>query len=311
MKSSLLEIVQWCNCITDFGAIVDCPSYWQLLVGTQLVGLIRTGEVPSLRTASDGQSPPPLEFKDCERQVTFAAWCDSRAKRTDAMAKLLAQMRHEESWASLAKWRDELYPIYGDPSDPKGIAVFIERASAANFGVRTFGVHINGIVRNAETGELSMWIARRSATKSMWPGYLDQVVAGGMGNGIGLTETVVKECYEEGGIPAELARTATCAGTIQYFTETDQGLQPETQFVYDLELPNDFVPRPQDGEVQEFNLWPIPEVIERIKLKQFKPNSAMCIVDFLIRRGYITPENEPDYLEIIDNIHVKLPLPGF
>ncbi|KAJ2358802.1 hypothetical protein IWW50_004093 [Coemansia erecta] len=310
MESSFLEIVSQCNCITDTSLFVESPEYYQFVVGGQLVGFISTLDVQSLRTAVSALARPFLEIRDDKRHVTFAPWCDTRAKRTECMAELLAKMRVAGSWASLSKWRDEVYPVYGDPHDPDNIAVYIERASAGNFGVRTFGVHINGVVRSAETREVQMWVARRAATKPTWPGMLDQIVAGGMGNGAGTMETVVKECEEEGGIPAEIARTAQCAGTIQYYTRTDQGLQPETQFVYDLELPRDFVPQPMDGEVEGFYLWPIPEVIRRLKLGEFKPNCAVCIVDFLIRHGFIAPEKEPDYLKILDNIHVRLPFPG-
>ena len=45
-----------------------------------------------------------------------------------------------------------------------------------------------------------------------------------------------------------------------YFYEDKQGLFDETQFVYDLELPVDFVPEINDDEVLEFYLWTIEEV---------------------------------------------------
>ena len=31
---------------------------------------------------------------------------------------------------------------------------------------------------------------------------------------------------------------------------------------------------------------------------QFKPNSGAMVVDFLLRHGFVTPENEPNILEI-------------
>jgi len=65
----------------------------------------------------------------------------------------------------------------------------------------------------------------------------------------------------------------------------------------DIELPEDFVPVPQDGEVEEFMLLPIPEVIDR--LGEFKPNCAVIVVHFLIRHGLVTPDTEPDYLAIV------------
>ncbi|KAJ2783339.1 hypothetical protein GGI15_002626 [Coemansia interrupta] len=218
-------------------------------------------------------------------------------------------MRAEGAWASLAKWRNELYPIYAPTGDPTRVVAMVERASSYNFGIRTYGVHINGFVNGAD-GMRRMWVGKRAATKQTWPGYLDQIVAGGIGNGMGVEESVIKECYEEGGIPESIARGARAAGMIQYFTQSELGLQPETEYVYDLELPLDFVPKPTDGEVEEFYLWTMDQVVDNVRKNLFKPNCAVCVVDFLIRHGYLTPENEPDYIEIIQNVHSPLPFPG-
>ena len=42
--------------------------------------------------------------------------------------------------------------------------------------------------------------------------------------------------------------------------EDERGIFPECQFVFDLEVPEDFVPVNADGEVQSFQLLPIQEV---------------------------------------------------
>lgn len=39
-----------------------------------------------------------------------------------------------------------------------------------------------------------------------------------------------------------------------FFYESERGLFPDTEFVFDLELPPDFVPRNQDNEVEKFEL---------------------------------------------------------
>lgn len=35
----------------------------------------------------------------------------------------------------------------------------------------------------------------------------------------------------------------------------------------------------------------------------FKPNTALVILDFMIRHGYLTPEDEPDYQEMMTRLH--------
>ena len=46
-----------------------------------------------------------------------------------------------------------------------------------------------------------------------------------------------------------------------YCYEDERGIFPEVEFVYDLELPEDFKPSIGDGEVEEFFCWPIEKVI--------------------------------------------------
>lgn len=45
-----------------------------------------------------------------------------------------------------------------------------------------------------------------------------------------------------------------------YFYEDERGLFPETQYLYDLELPETFEPVNADGEVESFELIPIDKV---------------------------------------------------
>lgn len=68
----------------------------------------------------------------------------------------------------------------------------------------------------------------------------------------------------------------------------------------DLELPLDFQPVPQDGEVQEFFRVPITRVAALIAGAgdDYKDNCNLVILDFLVRRGYLTPDT-PGYLDLV------------
>lgn len=48
--------------------------------------------------------------------------------------------------------------------------------------------------------------------------------------------------------------------TTSYFFEDERGLFPEVQFVFDLQLPQNFQPVNSDGEVGEFYCWSIDKV---------------------------------------------------
>jgi hypothetical protein len=47
---------------------------------------------------------------------------------------------------------------------------------SALFGFVTYGTHINGFTYN-DSGEMMMWIAKRSSEKAIYPGMFDNIVS--------------------------------------------------------------------------------------------------------------------------------------
>jgi hypothetical protein len=76
--------------------------------------------------------------------------------------------------------------------------------------------------------------------------------------------------------------------------------------VYDLELPHDFIPTPIDGEVAEFQLYPIQTVKELLLQNKFKPEAALVVIDFLVRFGLIDPCT-PGFTRMISLLHRSYP----
>lgn len=83
----------------------------------------------------------------------------------------------------------------------------------------------------------------------------------------------------------------TDRGFCRFFFESERGLFPNTEFVFDLELPLDFIPENADGEVETFELLPAEQCLERLFSADFKTTSVPVALDFLIRHGKITAEN--------------------
>lgn len=131
-------------------------------------------------------------------------------------------------------------------------------------------------------------------------------------------ECLVREADEEASLPEELVRkNAKACGTITYIyiRESRAGgesgmIQPECQHVYDLELLSGVIPKPNDSEVEQFYLWTVEEVQEALGKGEFKPNCALLVLDFFIRHGILTEENEKDYEEIKRRLHRELEFPG-
>ncbi|XP_034393721.1 thiamin pyrophosphokinase 2 [Cyclopterus lumpus] len=235
--------------------------------------------------------------------VSLRRSLDSYEKRSEAVDAVLRTMRQEGSFTCLKGWRDEKYSVMPTFSDPP--LMWMERAATSLFGVKRYGVHINGYTLG-DGGEVRMWLARRSLTKQTFPGLLDNVAAGGIAAGVGIKHTLVKECEEEACIPAVIAEKARPVTNVSYTYEDEDGVFAESQFVFDLELPLEFKLRAGDGEVQDFYLLPIDTVKELLATDDFKPNCAMVVLDFLIRHSFIDPDTEPFYQEMVAGLHQTL-----
>ncbi len=233
-----------------------------------------------------------------EFQETFDFTQDVlRLKKVDDITAHMAQVTQTlQAKKQINGWRGEQYavsPRFGD------VPLFlIERAATPFFGIRAFGVHINGFIR--DKGQIKMWIAKRAADRMVCPDMWDNMVAGGQPAGLSLMENIIKECAEEANIPEELARRAKPVGTVSYMMETDGGLKPDVMFCYDLEVPLEFAPNNTDGEVASFHLMNVEEVADIVKNTfDFKFNCNLVIIDFLIRHGVLNPDEVVEYEELV------------
>ncbi|RUP45624.1 NUDIX hydrolase domain-like protein [Jimgerdemannia flammicorona] len=276
-------------------------------LGDQLLGVLLPSTVAKLKEYNARQQLNP--FLIGEDVIRF----DERhvkgvEERTAVVRRLLEVWREERAFKCLAGWRDELYPVYGDPNNqPSTVAFVLERAAAPLFGVVQFGSQLNGYVRDPVTGEIKMWIGRRAMTKHVFPGRLDTLVGGGIPYGQTPYETMVRECAEEANIPESLAKHAKAVGVITFVYHTDMlGIFPETLYIYDLELSANVIPVPVDGEVECFYCWGMDEVKKHILAGEFYPGITLVIIDFLIRHGLLTAENEPDYVALCSRLRRKL-----
>jgi len=267
----------------------DPARYIPFLVGTEQVGSIGhefagfLTEFPGILSVGDDG-------------VRLSGQLGSHGDRSAALAQVTSKL-HEHG--HIPGWRNELYPAGSSFTAP---ALFdIERAAVSLFGIRGYGVHMNGYVRNG--GEISLWVGQRSLNKPTGPGKLDQMVAGGQPAGLSLRENLSKECQEEANIPSHIAARARPVGTISYKTSRPEGLRNDILFNFDLEVPADFTPVNTDGEVERFHLWPIDTVCQVIReTDDFKFNAALVVIDFLVRHGFIEADH-PDYVDIVAGLH--------
>jgi len=245
----------------------------------------------------------PDVFIITETMVTFSNKLQGFNQRSQALNNVLLDLCLDPRFPCLKGWRDECYQIsqtYG--STP---LFQVERSAAPIFGIRKYGVQINGFVRDLNRGIL-LWLQRRSLTKQTYPGLIDNFVGGGLTEGRSVLETAVKESEEEAGLPTTLAQGLTPCGSISYLHQSERGIHPLTEFVFDLELPPTFIPENQDGEVDEWILCPLDNIHDIIRSKDFKLTSAPVIIDFMIRHGYLNIENQKNLPRIVEMLHTPL-----
>ncbi len=182
------------------------------------------------------------------------------------------------------RWRHEAFDVRARPDGP--VLAQVDRGALPALGIAAEGVHVNGLVERPDGPW--MWLGRRAADKLLDPGKLDHIVGGGVSAGLTPSETVVKEAGEEAAIPPALAGSAQAVATLSYAMERPEGLRRDRLHCYDLLLPEDFVPYPRDGEVEAFDLWPLPRVIERVRdTDDFKFNVNLVLIDLGLRSGLI------------------------
>lgn len=177
-------------------------------------------------------------------------------------------------------WRSEAFDVRARPDGP--VLAEIDRGALPKFGIAATGVHLNGLVGD------ELWVAYRAKDKRLDPGKLDHLVAGGVPAGHTVEQTLVKEGEEEANVPAALMRQARPVGIIVYAMERAEGLRRDVLHCFDIEIPETFVPEPQDGEVEKFERWPLDRVLETVRrTDSFKFNVNLCLIDLLIRRGLV------------------------
>ncbi|HET6184494.1 MAG TPA: DUF4743 domain-containing protein [Acetobacteraceae bacterium] len=184
----------------------------------------------------------------------------------------------------LIPWRNEAFDVRATPEG--AVLGRIDRGALPSFGIISVGVHVNGLVERADG--LHVWVGRRSPHKTLDPGKLDHLIAGGVPAGFSPEETLVKEAGEEASVDPALARRAVRVATVEYAMERAEGLRRDHLIAFDLALPEDFRPQPNDDEVAGFELWPVRRVLETVRdSDDFKFNVALVMIDLFLRRGLI------------------------
>jgi 8-oxo-dGTP pyrophosphatase MutT (NUDIX family) len=259
------------------------------------VGWIRPEDLPLF------EQSPELFAVESERVVLLG----EPSSPKERSAQLDAVLRQWRDQGHITGWRDEHYLISNDEGTP---LFSVERSATALLGVLNLGVHLNGFVKR--TDGIWLWMARRARDRPRYPGKLDQMVAGGMTAYQSPQQVMKRECQEEAGVPMTLAETLKSVGLVTLCHHNSKGqLRREILYTYDLELPETFQPCNQDGEVEEFQLMPIAEVVRLVaETDEIKTNCNLVVLDFLVRHGVLQAD-QAYYAELVEGLR-RSPTPA-
>jgi 8-oxo-dGTP pyrophosphatase MutT (NUDIX family) len=250
------------------------------------------------------ESPPSVHFTTHSSHGTSIG-----EKCSTAFGKLVSKSIDDDIFEVLNRRHSEYYRVIG-----ANYLCSIERFSSSLFGIVERGAHLTAYTITNQG--LRIWVPRRARHLFTYPSKLDSTVAGGVKATDDPSDCIVSEALEEASLPESLVKSRIRAsGALSYITTYDSPsrrevglISPQVLFIYDLELPPDITPTPNDDEVEEFRLMSVEEITEAMYRQEFKTNSAVVMIDFFIRHGILTSENCPNYLEILSRTHRRLPL---
>ena len=175
---------------SPFDSELLVPLYLSESLDSPIIGLLRPVIVKQLRlenyrTSRLGQPDVWIFSEPGNERVCFQNWVDTPAKRTAALKELCERWRDIRLFDDVCgpeKWRNELYPVYGDPFGPHdhpvnaipgqklNFAFEMERSACALFGVVTYGVHMSIFEEVEAEGQkrLQVWVPTRSRTKQTY-----------------------------------------------------------------------------------------------------------------------------------------------
>ncbi|KAH7053125.1 hypothetical protein B0J12DRAFT_45862 [Macrophomina phaseolina] len=312
---SNLELINDCDNFPHFD--LDTDLYTETLQGLYtlhvadhhaVLGYVRPHVAETL------QGLPAWDVSPESRTLILLAGV-TEPERTAILAQTASAMRATRHFADLNAWRDELYPVYGRGGE---LLFKLERAACPLFGILVCSVSLTCYVKDESAG-YRFWVSRRKRSKAAYSGMLDTTVAGGLRADERPLDALARDAEVEASLPPALVREkARPAGNVSFFHVRDERaggepelLQPGSQYVYDLELEQgrQLAPRPDDVEMDDLALLSTKEVQAALARGEFKPAAALAFLDFFVRHGILTSDNEMDYTEVVSRLHRRLPLP--
>ncbi|WP_018150823.1 NUDIX hydrolase [Leeia oryzae] len=185
------------------------------------------------------------------------------------------------------EWRDEAFPVRPVSDDFAAAPLqdlALERGCFRLLGLTSRAVHVN--VWCGPENDRRVWVARRSLSKQVDPGKLDNTIAGGIAAGESVIEALCREAWEEAGLSLTASDVSHRAMLpVLSMRLLPEGLHREWLFIEDIEVDDAFRPQNQDGEVAGFALLDVPTLATSILAGQFTRDAALTLLCSMSAQG--------------------------
>ena len=170
-------------------------------------------------------------------------------------------------------WRNEQLAV----CDAQGLRIAsVERGICRPLGMATSAVHLVG-----GTSDGRFWVQQRSLDKANEPGLWDTLMGGMVSAQDSLESALARETWEEAGLRMDTLTDLRRGGEVLLRKPSsdgaDAGYVVERVDWYRCTVPDGVQPLNQDGEVAQFALLEVPDLIERLQRDEFTTEAALIL----------------------------------
>lgn len=193
---------------------------------------------------------------------------------TDALNTLAAALRDA---GLCGPWRDEQLTVCNLQGEAVGT---VERGAVRVLGIATRAVHLVGLAPDGR-----MWVQKRSMDKPNNPGLWDTLMGGMVSAADTLPQALARETWEEAGLQVDALHALHQGGHVDFSRQSREGggagYMLERIDWFSAQVPDGMEPCNQDGEVERFELLPIPVVREQVAQGRFTLEAGLVVAGFL------------------------------
>ncbi|KAK4182487.1 NUDIX hydrolase domain-like protein [Podospora australis] len=251
------------------------------------------------------------------RTITITSPKETFESRSDVLNTTL-RAGHEayptNNIRSLKNWSNELFPLLYPLT--REVILELDGCGVDMLGIINESVFLVASTLGSSPETRKVWVARRAMWKAAWPGMLDCTAGGGLASNETPLDGIVREAWEEVRLDrAYIREHAKYVGENRLqLCETEvgeEGCQMQAQHLFEVELPENMIPEIGDGEVMGVCLLGVDDLKQKMREGEVKPASCMVWLDWMIRHGYLTEDNERDLEEIKRRLKREFTMVGY